>query len=132
VTLAFAADTQPATRPALDGVWRGFTVEGKGERPDRGPVQLELTIKGDHITARRLDGNKEGLGEGDYRITPGQPATMDATEVRARGRARTYLGILSQEGDTLRWCVATPNNPRPTEFETKRPNFLLVLRRQKE
>jgi len=125
-TLAVGADV-----PNLDGVWRGFAVEGKGETPDRGPVHLELTIKGDHIDAKRLDGQRLEITEGTYKLAPGKPMTLDGTEIRPRGRARPYLGICQVEGDTLKWCVATPNNKRPTDFETKRPQFLVILKRQK-
>jgi uncharacterized protein (TIGR03067 family) len=117
--------------PKLDGVWQGFTVEGKGETPDRGPVHLELTIKGDHVDAKRLDGQQLPMKEGTYKIAAGKPMQMDGTETNARGRARAYLGICELNGDTLKWCVSTPNNPRPTEFETKRPSFLVILKRQK-
>jgi len=120
--------------PKLDGVWRGYTVLGKGEQPDRGPVHLELTIKGDHITAKRLD-NAADLGEGTYKITivQGQPMQMDGTKLLPRGRTQLFVGICAIEGDTLKWCVATPRNERPTEFETKeRGKFLLILKRQSE
>jgi len=130
--LAGEADTKDEAAPNLDGVWTGFAVEGKGETPDRGPVHLELTIKGDHVDAKRLDGQKLPMNEGTYKITPGTPMQMDGTETNARGRARAYLGIAELNGATLKWCVATPNNPRPTEFETKRPSFLVVLKRQKQ
>ncbi|HPD14404.1 MAG TPA: TIGR03067 domain-containing protein [Planctomycetota bacterium] len=117
--------------PKLDGVWTGFTVEGKGETPDRGPVHLKLTIKGDHVDAERLDGQKLPMDEGTVKLTPGKPMQMDGTSVNQRGRAQTFLGIAELTGDTLKWCVSTPNNPRPTEFETKRPSFLVILKRQK-
>jgi uncharacterized protein (TIGR03067 family) len=125
------ADDAPAEVPKLDGVWRGFTVLGKGENPDRGPVHLELTIKGDHIDAKRLDGQSLPMTEGTYTIVPGKPMQMDGTETNARGRKRVYLGICELTGDTLKWCVATPRNERPTDFETKRPQFLVILKRQK-
>ena len=122
-----------AAAPSLDGVWKGFVVEGKGEKADRGPVHLELTIKGDVITAKRFDGqDTQDMGGGTYKITPGKTVIMDATETKPNGKGRTYLGILSLEGDTLKWCVATPNNERPTEFESKKPQFLLILKRQKQ
>ena len=117
--------------PKLDGVWRGFTVEGKGENPDRGPVHLELTIRGDHIDAKRLDGQRLPMSEGTYKMAPRKPMQMDGTETNARGRTRAYLGICELTGETLKWCVATPRNARPTEFETKRPQFLVILKRQK-
>jgi hypothetical protein len=33
-----------AQRKQLAGTWKGFAVEGKGEKPDTGPVKLELVI----------------------------------------------------------------------------------------
>ena len=128
---ADGADKPGSDVPKLDGVWRGFTVEGKGENPDRGPVHLELTIKGNHIDAKRLDGQRLPMSEGTYKITPGKPMEMDGTETNPRGRTRTFLGICEVTGDMLKWCVATPKNKRPTEFETKRPQFLVILRRHK-
>ena len=123
---------QPQSSP-LDGLWRGFVVEGKGEQPDRGPVHLELVIKGNHITARQLRGKAgEDLGEGTYAITRGKPSTIDATKLLPRGRTQTYLGICELQGDTFRRCTATPNKERPTEFASEgRGRFLLVLKRQK-
>jgi len=131
IGLAGEADKKEDAVPNLDGVWRGFAVEGKGEKPDRGPVHLELTIKGDHVDAKRLDGQALPVTEGTYKITPGKPMQMDGTETNPRGRTRVFLGICELTGDTLKWCVATPKNERPTEFETKRPQFLVILKRQK-
>jgi uncharacterized protein (TIGR03067 family) len=129
--LAGEPEGKDAPLPNLDGVWRGFAVEGKGEKPDRGPVHLELTIQGNRISAKRLDGQRLDVTEGTYKLTPGKPMQMDGTEIRERGKPRTFLGICELEGDTLKWCVATPRNPRPTEFETKRPQFLVILKRHK-
>jgi len=127
-------DAKGEAVPNLDGVWTGFAVEGKGETPDRGPVHLKLVIKGNHIAAERLDGGRLHATEGTFTLRPGSPMQMDGTETRPPGRGRpgVFLGIARLEGDTLKWCVATPRNPRPTEFETKRPNFLVILKRQKD
>ncbi len=116
----------------LDGVWRGFVVEGKGEQTDRGSVQLELTIKGNRIRAERLDGERSSLGQGTYRIKPGKVMLMDGTEGRSHGKARNYLGICEIDSDTIRWCVATPGNKRPKTFETKGQQFLVILKRQEQ
>ena len=53
------------TSGELDGVWRGFVVEGTGEQPE-----------------------------------------------------------------AIKWCVATPGNKRPADFETRDQQFLLILKRQ--
>ena len=40
-----------------------------------------------------------------------------------------YVGIYTHEGDTLKWCVS-PQQARPQTFETKKGQFLLILKRQ--
>ena len=124
------AGAKNASRPDLNGVWQGFVVEGKGEQPDQGPTHLELTIKGNHIGAKRLDGEGGSLGEGNYKLVPGRLMLMNATEAGNRGKRRTYLGICTVEPDLLKWCVATPGNKRPTDFQTRGQQVLLILKRQ--
>jgi uncharacterized protein (TIGR03067 family) len=116
----------------LNGVWRGLVVEGRGDDPNRGRTPLELTIYGNHIWARRLDGGGGSLGEGNYQISAGRPLLMDAAEMRAQGKGRIYQGICAMEADVLKWCVSSPGNKRPSEFQTKGQQFLLILKRQKE
>ncbi len=132
VALLVAALGQSDDRAKIQGVWSGYVVEGRGERPDRGPVRLsEINIKADRITGK--DGNKD-LGEGSYtgdvRTNPRQ---MDTTGLSGEQKGKTYLGIYSLDGDTLKWCTANPGKPRPTEF-ISRPSagqFLMVLKRQR-
>lgn len=119
--------------PTLDGTWRGYAVEGKGEKPDRGPVHMELVVKGDVMTATQLGDTGKDLGEGTYtRGTEGDLKTMDGTRTKKPGAGQKYLGIYKVDGDTLYWCVGTPRNPRPKEFETKKGQFLVILKREKK
>ena len=116
----------------LDGVWEGYAVEGKGEKPDRGPVHLRLTIKGDTITAFDLKDNKD-MGRGTFKLDPTQKLkTLDATGVLLPAkRDRTFLGIYELDGDTLKWCVDNRRKDRPTEFRTNNGAYLLILKRKK-
>lgn len=126
------ADTNTSSTPDLDGVWRGFVVEGKGENPNGGPTALELMIKGNRISARKSP-QGEALGEGMFKLTTvGGMSAMDAMEVRKAGRPKGYLGICDlSTDDTIKWCVATPGVRRPMNFETRGQQFLLILKRQK-
>ncbi|MGA2066432.1 MAG: hypothetical protein ABSG86_15765 [Thermoguttaceae bacterium] len=132
---AWAVAAEPGGKtssgPNLDGVWRGFVVYGKGQEPNRGTVHLELTIRGNHIRAERLEPQQGSLGQGVYKFTSGRPHVLDATQQGTRGKPKTYLGICAFAPDTIKWCVATPGNPRPTGFETRGQQFLLILKRQK-
>ena len=128
-----SAPGQDADLQALQGTWRGWVVEGRGQRPDAGPVNLEITVKKDVIVAKRLGGvNKDDpLGEGTFRLTVApKEKRIDATRTTAPAKGRTYAGIYEVAGDTLKWCVANPNQERPTDMVTRRGQFLLILKRQ--
>ncbi len=133
-TLAVPAGSQQseeaAERAKLAGTWTGFVVEGRGEMPDRGPARIsELVIAATVIRAR--DGQMN-MGEGSYRMDlSAKPRTLDAHGLVGPTRGKTYLGIYQLEGDTLRWCVANSDKPRPTEFLTRRGHgqYLMVFRR---
>lgn len=137
VTSARAQSTKPeateaaANRKQLVGLWKGFAVEGRGERPDRGPVKLELTISETAIRGIEIKG--EGTinhGEGTHTFNLKEsPRWLDATKTNERGRKEEYLGIYSLEGDTLKWCVSR-GRQRPTEFLTAKGSFLVILKRQ--
>jgi uncharacterized protein (TIGR03067 family) len=138
VNAGAADDPKPAkqagddaqVRKQLCGLWRGYTVEGKGEHPDRGPVKLDLTIteKTMHGLQIKNDGNVDH-GQGEYTLDLGaEPRRLDAAKTAAGGRKQEYIGIYMLEGDTLKWCVS-PQKTRPTTFETVKGQFLLILKR---
>jgi uncharacterized protein (TIGR03067 family) len=125
-----AKPTEAGERARFVGLWKGFTVEGAGERPDRGPVQLELIITERTIHGIQIKGDeREDHGQGQYTLELGEnPRQLDASQTNERGRVRAYVGIYELEGDTLKWCVS-PQKVRPTTFETRKGQFLLILKR---
>jgi uncharacterized protein (TIGR03067 family) len=128
---AGAQDAKPASaedaaaRKQLVGLWKGFAVEGRGERPDRGPVKLEVTITETAIKGIELKG--EGTinhGEGAHTLNlKEKPGWLDATKTNERGRKEEYLGIY------LKWCVSR-GKQRPAEFLTAKGSFLVIFKRQ--
>jgi len=121
---------EQAERARFVGVWRGFTVEGKGETPDRGPVKLELTITERTMGGIQIrDDQRIDHGEGEYVLNlASDPHHLDAAKTRDTGRSQSYVGIYTLQGDTLRWCVS-PRKERPETFETKKGQFLLILKK---
>jgi uncharacterized protein (TIGR03067 family) len=120
VALPAAENGEAQERQRFVGVWKGFTVEGRGENPDRGPVKLELRITEKTIKGLEFKGtNVVDHGEGEFTLDLRQsPGCLDATQTNERGRKQTYLGIYTLEGDTLKWCVS-PQKVRPKTFETR-------------
>ena len=131
LALAAADDEEAAEHKKLVGTWHGYAVEGRGENPDRGPVKLVLTITMDRITG--LKDGKQDVGEGAHKLDlTKQPKRLDATRTRKPGTGRTHLGIYKLDGDTLNWCVANWNKPLPTDFVTRKGQYLLILKRKKD
>ena len=129
----FAAAQEPGkvAREKLVGVWNGYAVEGKGEKPDQGAVKLELTISPELIKAKQFKGEEVlDLGEGTFEIVLDKsPNYLDGNKKTANPkRQEVWLGIYQLEGDTLKWCVG--RKARPAEFETKEGAFLLILKRK--
>lgn len=129
--LSADANEQPE-RQKFVGLWKGFTVEGRGENPDRGPVKLELRITEKTIKGLEFKGtNVVDHGEGTFVLDLSKdPKYLDGVKTNERGRQQNYIGIYTLEGDTLKWCVS-PQKVRPETFETKKGQFLLILKRQK-
>ncbi len=123
------ANADSAERGRLAGTWKGFAVEGKGERPDRGPAKLELVITDKTIHGVEFKGAGQiDHGKGDYVLDlKAKPASLDASQVNERGRKDSWVGIYRIEGDTLYWCVG--RKERPTTFETVKGQFLMILKR---
>jgi uncharacterized protein (TIGR03067 family) len=116
-------------RKNLNGAWRGFAVEGKGEKPDQGPVKLEITISDETIQGIEIKGAESiDHGEGVYVLDlKASPRHLDGTKTNPRGRKETWIGIYKLEQNTLYWCVA--RRERPKTFETVKGQFLMILKR---
>lgn len=126
-----AADADDAKQ--LQGVWKGWVVEGKGDDPKQQRIRIELTIKGNTISA--IENGTKDLGMGTFSIKDTKEGKqLDATRTKGTGSpmGATYLGICSIEGNTLKWCVGNPpGKTRPTELRSKTGQFLMVLTKEK-
>ena len=67
-----------------------------------------------------------------YTITAARPALIDLTTVSQDNPTGLHTrGIYSRHGEVLRYCIAAPGRPRPTEFATTKGDgyTLVVLKR---
>jgi uncharacterized protein (TIGR03067 family) len=106
----------------LQGAWT--TVDGK--RP------AELLISGQHLTVHFRDGE---IYMGSFTLSGlGKQLTLDVQieEGPPKHRGQTVLCLCELEGDTLRWCNASPGmTERPSAFDDHNPHLLcLMLRRE--
>jgi len=128
--LATAAENADlAERKKLVGVWKGYAVEGTGEKPV-GPVKLTVTITMEEISAVQDD--KQDLGAGTYKLDlSANPKRLDGTCARGQVPKGKYLGIYKLEGDVFKWCTAMPRTQEPPkEFRTGKGVYLMILKRE--
>lgn len=132
LTTASAAEPDNAAdRKKLNGVWKGWVVEGKGEQPNQRRMAITLTIKGDTITGVQADGKDLGEGTFTVRAVNGK-GQMEATRTKNPGRGQIHKGIYSLDGDTLKWCVSNPpGREAPGELLSKTGQFLMILQKLK-
>lgn len=128
---ATARDNAGTSR--LAGVWRGWVVRGRGENPNEGEMEVELTVEGNRITGRELGTQRApgGLGGGTFTMTGnGNSGNLDAVGDAGPQDGRQFMGIYELQGETLRWCVSNRGRQRPSTMATDRGNYLLILRKQ--
>lgn len=128
-----AAPESSATESDLSkeflGKWAGALVTSDGA--EQGRMNLEITE--DLITATNPGGQL--MGAGTYKIRAGEKLMrIDTNGTAGQYEGKSYEGIVSIEGKTLKWCSANDNPAakRPTELKTDVQNyhFLMILEKQ--
>lgn len=134
-SLATRVTPNAALQTRLAGTWRGWVVDGRGENPNNGHMEMELRVEGNRMSAREVGTRRapmEGLGEGTFTIAgTGNTGTLDADQTTGQHKGRHYPGIFEIDGETLKWCVNNRDQSRPTTFESGRGNYYMILRRQR-
>jgi uncharacterized protein (TIGR03067 family) len=135
--LGWAQSPTPAASPRnatkdLRGVWEGFVMAGDGTKTGQRRVNVTLTIASDRITCQ----DSGNVGEGTYRIFPGGGnfANIDATGTAGFYKGHLYQGIITTEGNNLKWCSNSgePSQSRPAAFRSVNSagHFLMILTRK--
>jgi uncharacterized protein (TIGR03067 family) len=110
-------------RQKVLGVW-------SGGRPGDPKGSIELVITPTEISGRNARTGKS-LGTGTYELDPAQK-TIDARGLENPVRGRTYLGLYSIEGNTLKWCANSRSKKRPKDLVHRpdRDQWLMILERK--
>lgn len=144
--LAAGAALAPAQEPkkkdkgAPDSLIGGYTIvagEKYGEKED--PDRLKGTtvrIAEDAIVV--LDKDKKEVYAQTYRIdTTTKPWKITLRSkitpyTEKKGEEATAVGLIEQDGDTVKLIYALPGGPAPTEFKTKEKQLMFVMKNEKK
>jgi uncharacterized protein (TIGR03067 family) len=98
------------------GVWVATSSTFNGEQaPAEILHSIKRTVRGDHVVWER-DG--KSFAGTTIKLHPTQdPRAIDVIPDGGRNRGEHVRGIYKLEGNTLTICMASPSQPRPTEFK---------------
>jgi uncharacterized protein (TIGR03067 family) len=117
----------------LQGTWKIVSVEERGAV--RAPADHTVTVKGNAFTLRwKADNGEVVQGNATFRLNEkANPKALDLTYVLFDPqRPVTARAIYQLDGDTLKVCYGGgAAGERPTAFNAKRGQVLMVLQRQK-
>jgi uncharacterized protein (TIGR03067 family) len=109
------ADAIKAELAKFTGEWTMVSGEINGQTvPDDMRSQFKRIATGDE-TLVTLGGNT--FMRAKFAIDPAKkPKTIDYTLLEGPNKGRKQLGIYEFDGENLKFCFASPGQPRPTEF----------------
>jgi uncharacterized protein (TIGR03067 family) len=113
------------------GTWEGYMANPDGS--SHGEIRLEITA--DTITATNPRGDQT-MGAGTYKISgaTNKMKRIDAKGTSGQFQNKSYEGVFTIEGKTLKWCSANdnPNSKRPNDLKTNMQagQFLMVLEKK--
>jgi uncharacterized protein (TIGR03067 family) len=122
---------EPDVKKEILGTWEGYMANDDGS--PHGPIKLEITA--DTITASNPRGGSV-MGAGTYKISAAtnKLKRMDAKGTSGQFQGKSYEGVLTIEGKTLKWCSANdrPSSKRPNDLKTdmRAGHFLMVLEKK--
>ena len=127
----WATKTAGADKKDYLGAWEGYLTDGDGSNPGQRRMNISLTITDNKIAS---GGQGNVMGEGTYKVSggSGKLRRIDATGTSGQYQGKSYEGIFTVEGNTLKWCSGNPGKGRPTALRTNTGagHFLMVLTRK--
>ena len=124
VGLLVAAAPAPKPTDKLQGSWRviSFETAGKSDK-SHSAADSRLAVDKDTLTFTERG---QVVFAGTFKLDPPHRA-IDVTLTQGPDAGRELRGIYEFDGDTLRCCLARPDQKeRPTRFWTWRTTHLLV------
>jgi uncharacterized protein (TIGR03067 family) len=114
----------------MKGRWKATSGESSGTAlPNAFLDDISFVVKGDTYTFKVGDDEEEGTLKLD---ATKKPAYMDVNITKGNDKGKKQYGIYQLDGDTLKICLAKPEEERTKDFTTKEGSghLLLVFKRQ--
>ena len=102
----------------LEGEWAMVSGERDGEKLPEEYVKTGKRIAKDAVSTVTIADMV--VMQAKFTIDPSKkPKEIDFVALDGPAKGKTIRGIYELDGDTARFCIASPEKERPTEFSTK-------------
>lgn len=118
-SITLAADTSP-----IDGTWTIESVTRDGKVDDN-YTGARRVFAGGRYTMKAAEGKTLQTTEGTFTVDA-QKKTIDMHPANGRYKGHTLQGIYTLEAETLRVAFAEPGTDRPTKYESRQGNGVVV------
>ena len=126
------ADPTAEDQRDLQGTWIMMTEEDQGRKLPEEKLQtrFRLIIEDAKWTLKENQGPEMKEWKVKLDATK-RPKQADFTYLFGNNKGKVSYGIYERKGDTLRLCIAEPGQRRPTKFDGKGKNTLILFKRSK-
>lgn len=119
ISHAWAEDTEAAKKDLaqLQGEWTMVSGSSGGmDLPKQMLKNSKRVCKGNETT---VEVGGQLLMKAKFALDPSRkPKTIDYQVSEGRNAGKTQLGIYELDGDTVKFCFASPGGERPSDFTT--------------
>jgi uncharacterized protein (TIGR03067 family) len=124
IALCFLVAADPAPEVVkkdvaqLQGTWSMVSGERDGEAVPAEYLKEFKRVAKDDVTTVTL--GETVFLKAKFTLDPSKkPKTIDYTLLDGPAKGKKQLGIYEIDGDTMKFCFASPDQERPKEFSTK-------------
>ena len=111
-------DTAKKEMARLEGAWSMVSGTADGQSLPEPSVKGGKRVARDGVTTITLGGTV--FFKAKFTIDPARkPKAIDYTMTEGPTKGQTHLGIYELDGDTVKFCFASPGKERPQDFTTK-------------
>ena len=113
-----AADAVKKDMERLEGTWSMVAGEANGTPMPESFLKGSKRVAKDDITTVTIGGMP--FMKAKFTVDPSKtPKAIDYMMLEGLTKGKTQLGIYEFDGDRVKFCFASPDMPRPTDFTAK-------------
>ncbi len=124
--VAESGDKPKSDHDLIQGTWKVVSTEESGKMP-KVPADFRVVITADMLSMNPGKDADFSIPSRKYTLDASKrPKAMDTSHELDPGKPIVQLAIYALDGDELKLCLGRAGEPRPTKFESKAGDTVVV------